>query len=99
MANQPTQILVPIGITVEDILSQFRAIVREEMKSIQLPEKEERPLSRAEACEFFGVSANTIKKWTDEGLLQPTTIKRRVYFKKSDLVAAGQTLKKYKRSA
>lgn len=97
MEHSSFPILIPI--TLDDLHSSIRATIREEMTAIQSKEIAERLLSPEQACKVFDpqISKNTLKKWSDEGLIPFSTFKRKIFYKYSELIAAGKTLKKYKR--
>lgn len=60
---------------------------------------DERLISPAETMKLFTpkISAPTLKKWADAGLLHMIRIGGRTWYKASEVFAAGQHLKKYKK--
>jgi excisionase family DNA binding protein len=83
---------------IEDLLEQFRAIVREEMKQEKKQENDEKLLSPAEACKLFvpAISRTTIDKWVADGRLKRYDLGGRVWFKQSEIFESAKSLKKYK---
>lgn len=87
-------VLSPVPL--EDLLSHFREIVKQELKAREQPA--EKLLSPAEACKLFEptISKVTLNKWTSDGLIPMQKIGGRVYYKLTDITEAGTHLKKYK---
>jgi hypothetical protein len=87
-------VLTPVPLA--DLLEQFREIVKEEIRA-KLGE-EEKLLSPAAACKVFepAISRQTLHSWTDQGLIPMQKIGSRLFYKQSDIITAGATLKKYK---
>jgi len=58
------------------------------------PEKEEteRPISQAEAVEFLGKSRQTLVAWRKKGIIKGYRLGGRLYFMRSELVAAFEIL-------
>jgi len=51
-------------------------------------EESERPLSQPEAIKFLGKSRQTLIKWRKKGFIKGHTLGGRVYYFKSELIAA-----------
>jgi Helix-turn-helix domain len=58
------------------------------------PEKEEteRPISQPEAVEFLGKSRQTLVAWRKKGIIKGYRLGGRLYFMRSELVAAFEKL-------
>ena len=58
------------------------------------PEKEEieKPISQSEAVEFLGKSRQTLIAWRKKGLIKGYRLGGRLYFMRSELVAAFEKL-------
>ena len=77
-------------------------LLRTEVAELRAERKqpEERLLSTEEACKMFqpAISRQTLIAWEKRGLIEMQKIRSKNYFKLSDLINAGQKLKKYKRT-
>lgn len=88
-----------IVITVEE----FRKILDErlELALSKLTQEhehgEETLVTRKDIARLFGVSLVTVNAWMKKGLLPFHRINRRVYFKKSEVLATLKSVKKYRR--
>jgi hypothetical protein len=91
-------VLSPISL--EALIQQIREVVKQELSAQKSADVPDRLLSPAEAVKLFSpaISTKSLSSWTKQGLVQSTKISRRVYYKHSDIIAAGVSLKKYKRS-
>lgn len=87
-------ILSPISF--DDLMKGVRDVVKSEIQESQKAELEEKLLSPAETAKLFQVSKVTLWNWTNEGKLQEHRIGGKVFYKYSEVMAALQTLKKYK---
>lgn len=75
---------------------EIRAIFTECLQSANLLSKpdppkvqeEEQPISQAEAMLFLGKSRQTIAKWRRKGIIRGRVLGGRIYFLKSELIAA-----------
>jgi len=88
-----------------EVLFNKLSAIEERISLIQLrqlatDQDEEKLLSPAEACQVFEpkVSKQTLQNWADQGLIQKHTLGRKVFYKKSEILAGLQTLKKYRAS-
>jgi hypothetical protein len=91
-------ILSPIDL---DVLKQsLSEIVQSELAKAATKSTEEKLLSPSEVCAVFQpkISKTTLAKWTKEGYLVQQKIGGRGYYKFSDVISAGKTIKKYKRN-
>lgn len=61
------------------LTGQEKTIVKKEV---------EQPISQPEAVEFLGKSRQTLSTWRKKGIIQSHTLGGRVYFLKSELLAA-----------
>lgn len=59
--------------------------------------KEETLVTRKDIARLFGISLVTVNAWMKKGLLPFHRINRRVYFKKSEVLATLESVKKYRR--
>jgi excisionase family DNA binding protein len=88
-----------IVITVEE----FQKILDErlEVALSRLNQEEEHGeeilVTRKDIARLFGVSLVTVNAWMKKGLLPFHRINRRVYFKKSEVLATLESVKKYRR--
>ena len=82
-----------------DLETRFREIVKEELLSIQPSKELEQLISTNEARKIFTppVSKVTLIKWTKEGKLQSHRMGGRVYYKRTEVLEAVKTVKKYGR--
>jgi hypothetical protein len=92
--------LIIQGITMDDFLSKVREMFREENLIKQKKEEGEKLLSPAEAVKLFKpkISKVTLAKWTSDGRLQVQRIGGRLFYRHGEILSAGCSLKKYKRS-
>lgn len=83
--------------TILDEIHQLRAEIAELRAERKQPD--ERLLSTEEACKMFQpeISRQTLTAWVKRDLVEMQKIRSKNYFKLSDLMNAGQRLKKYKR--
>ena len=83
----------------DEIMNGIREVVKSEIQQIQKAELEEKFLSPAETCKLFqpAISKVTLWNWTNKGDLQVHHINGKAFYKYSEIIAAIQTLKKYKR--
>lgn len=90
-------ILMPVPLT--ELLQQFREIVKEEIEVADQNKIGEKLLSVVEATKLFvpKITRQTLSAWTNEGLIPMRKIGGSNYYKYSDIISAGKTLKKYKR--
>ena len=90
-------ILSPVPL--DDLVAMITAKVAETISQQQQKQQEERLLSPSEACQVFkpAVTRQTIHSWQAAGHLQRHIIGTKVYYKLSELLAAGTTLGKYKK--
>jgi hypothetical protein len=87
------------SVPLAELLQQFRAIIKEEIKAEQQMQAEEKLLSVAEACKLFkpAISRQTLTNWTKEGLIPMSKYNGKNFYKLSDILEAGTTLKRYKK--
>jgi hypothetical protein len=88
-------ILIPVPLA--DLIEQIRAVVKQEIKAEQ--QADEKLLSVAEACKLFkpAISRQTLTNWTKEGLIPMSKYNGKNFYKLSDILEAGTTLKRYKK--
>src|SRR5262245_4714146 len=89
-------VLTPVPLA--DLLAQFREIVKEEIRAHNQAEAGDKLLSPDEARKGFdpAISKPTVARWTKDGLIQSQRIGGRIFYKYSDLLTAGASLKRYK---
>lgn len=89
--------LILSPISVNDLLSQLRAIVREEIAA-ESSKQEEQLISTKVACTLFSpsISEKTLFNWTKQGLIPSHRIGAKVLYKKSEILNSLTTLKKFK---
>jgi excisionase family DNA binding protein len=81
-------------IDLDDLLSSFRSIVREELqkqKPIEAKAKE-KLLSRKQAADFLNISLTTLWSWSKSGIVESHRINRSIRYKKSELDQALKTI-------
>lgn len=90
-------VLSPISLT--DFETLIKSCLRSELQSqLPPPPKEEGELiTTAEATKLLRVSKVTLSKWRTEGRIKFYRIGTRIRFRKSELLEALQTTKKYGR--
>ena len=59
---------------------------------------EETLVTRKDIARLFGVSLVTVNAWMKKGLLPFHRINRRIYFKKSEVLATLENVRKYRRT-
>jgi len=78
-----------IQITTEQLSQILKEVVSEQLKELgqyQSEKTEERNLlSRQQTCDYFGISKPCLHDWVKNGILKPTKVGGRVYFKQSDI--------------
>lgn len=80
--NNPFETISNRLLHVEGLLLELKSSVsKTEQKSEEL-------LTRKQAAEFLNVTLVTLHEWTKLGLVKSGRIGRRVYYKKSELLAA-----------
>ena len=94
--NLQTQLILS-QISFDQILEGLRQIVREEIRAKITEELQEKMLTRFEVCKMFQISQVTLSSWSKQDLLKEHRIGGKVYFKQSEVLQAGKSLKKYKR--
>ena len=84
-------------ISLQELVASIRAGLKEDIIAA-MGAPAEKLLCPADACKLFSphISRVTLRKWTDDGLLQSQKIGGRVYYRQSEIVEAGSRLKKYK---
>lgn len=88
-------ILCPVPL--DQLIQQIREVVRQELSDQKSADVLDKLLSPADAARLFGVVPKTLSAWNKQGLVESQRVGRRVFYKHSNLIAAGKTLKKYKR--
>ena len=87
-----TQIQV-FQLSVEDLSTMIRQSVATELQKVSnfittTPKDDlEQILTRKEVCELFGVTEATLFNWNNDKILVNYKVGRRVYYKKSDVLA------------
>jgi hypothetical protein len=84
-------------ISIDELLFQVRCIIKEEI-SAEIKKDVEQLISPEQACKVFdpSVSKVTLHKWEQDGYLKKYRIGGRTYYKRSEIVEAAKTFKKYK---
>ena len=79
-------VLTPVPL--EELLTHFRQIVREENNSRQSAEIADKLYSPEQACRVFNpaISKVTLAKWSKQGSIPSRKIGGRVFYKYSDLI-------------
>ncbi len=94
--------LMPDGMYTIVRLDQLQAIVADTVRTefaklAPPPPTDDSLIGSDEACKIYGVSKVTLHKWKTEGRVKFYRIGTRIRYKKSDLLAALETTKKYGR--
>lgn len=89
-------ILTPVPIA--DLMAQMRDIVRDELQQQQRNDLAEKLLTAQETADLLRVSLVTIWQWEKQGRITKHTLGGRTYFKYSEIMAALQTLQRYKKT-
>ena len=55
-------------------------------------------LTKEQACREFGVSKTTLTEWMKAGIVPFVRLGRRIYFERDQVMAAGRSHTKYKRT-
>lgn len=87
----------------EEIQNRFDALeklILDIKRSKDNTQEEEKLLSPLEACKIFQpqISRVTLHNWTQQGLIQKHQVGGRVFYKKSEVLSALTSLKKYSRN-
>lgn len=84
-------------IPLDQITGIFQNIIREELKTHQRLEIQEKLLSPKETCNLFNprISLVTLASWTNKGLLTKHYIGGRTYYRYSEIMASIKSFKKY----
>lgn len=83
-------------------IEELKRIIEDCLKEANTAQEQDRIeedtlLKRTEVAKLFGVSLVTLNQWRKEGIIKRHKIKSRVFFKKSEVMQALNTLpKKYK---
>jgi len=96
--EKPDFILIPVSI--EELYSNLRKIVKEELYNEALKKVEERLLTPKQTAELFQVSTVSIWQWEKQGRIMKHTMGGRTYFKYSEVMSAiesgvGRKYQKY----
>ena len=89
-------VLIPVGIAYEQVMADFRAMLRSELNSTipgpssTRPSLDDELLSIREAAEMLGVTVQTVHEWKRRGLLKYHKLGSRSYLKRADVLAALQ---------
>ncbi|MCW3108467.1 MAG: DNA-binding protein [Segetibacter sp.] len=85
--------------TPDAFFQSIRAIIKEEIKTEQQADLQEKFLSPKDTCKLFqpNISKVTLSAWTKDGLLKDYRISGRVYYKYSEIMEAVKHLARYKR--
>lgn len=71
------------GCTKDEFLKELSQLISQNGTS---PSTTDKLLTQAEACKYLKISKPTLIAWTKEGTVTATKLKRRVYYKASDLL-------------
>ena len=80
----------------EDIIN--RAVAKATAGNMTLPQNGENLFTKEEACRQFGVSKTTLTQWMKAGIVPFIRLGRRVYLERDQVMAAGRSHTKYKRT-
>lgn len=88
-------ILTPVPVA--DLMAQLREAIREEIQKQQRADLAEKLLTANETAELLRVSLVTLWQWEKQGRITKHTLGGRTYFKYSEIMAALETLQRYKK--
>lgn len=75
---------IPLG----DFKQLIKEAVKEELSEIVDQQKYEPLIKATDACEILGISKVTLLDWRKKGLIPFHKLNSRIYYKKSELLAA-----------
>ncbi len=94
------QILNLVHVSIEDMTSIMREVVATELQKVKelislIPKEDDsdKILTREEVCKLLKVSTTTLFNWNNDKILENHKVGRRVYYKKSDVLAVLNPLK------
>mgnify|MGYP000117897483 CR=1 FL=1 len=80
-------------IEVDELRTTLLTAIKEEVENFKYRQPEsEVLLTRKQTADFLSVTLVTLNEWTKLGLIKSGKIGRRVYYKKSDVIAATSIL-------
>jgi hypothetical protein len=81
----------------ERLRNEMREVVRDELLKSRTEEMKEKLLSPAEVCKLFipQITKATLHNWTKQGIVKRYDYGGRVFYRFSEILEAGKTLKKY----
>jgi hypothetical protein len=85
-------------IPIDQLKAIIQEVVRNEIRSHQVEEVQERMMSSKETCKLFypAISAMTLYTWTKKGYLQKHLIGGRIFYKYSEVISAMKQIKRYR---
>jgi len=86
------------GFPKEELVDSIVAKLIPHIQAILGEQERDKLLSPTDACKMFipAISTKTLARWTKDGLIVVQRVGGRLYYKHSDLLTAGSTLKRYK---
>ncbi|WP_420398682.1 helix-turn-helix domain-containing protein [Flagellimonas sp.] len=82
------------SITPNELLDSIRTLVTDAVNEVKNEEhKLQEHLSTSEAMKFLNCSKTTLWKWEKDGKINKYGIGRKVYYKRSELIAAIKPIK------
>jgi excisionase family DNA binding protein len=94
-----TQNINIVNVSLEDMANTLREIVASELQKVkslltETPKDDsDKIMTRAEVCKLLKVSNTTLFNWNNDKILVNYKVGRRVYYKKSDVMAILNPLK------
>jgi hypothetical protein len=90
-------LLTPVSL--DNLLSQIKAIVAGAVKEHQATELKEVLLSPAETCKLFSptISKVTLHEWTKQGLIPAYRMGGRVYYNYAEVIESAKRIRKHDR--
>ena len=84
----------------ERLANCLRSLIPEIVSQLKPVAFEERLISIDEACNVFipSISRQTLSNWTKEGTLNSHKLGGRIFYKKSEIIAAAEKIKKYRKN-
>lgn len=88
---------VHTSIPILEFQKLVRKCIQEELQHLSLQDSDEAIIKTDEVCQMFQVSKVTLHQWRKQGLIPFYRIGSRIFFKKSELISAMQSVSKYGR--
>ena len=90
--------MILVSIDYDELIGSIKEVVREELVAQRKTEVQEKFLSVDETCKMFSpvITRPTLAAWSNAGHLQKHMIGSKPFYKLSEVLEAGKSLKRYK---